>query len=255
LGSQGVPIVFTSATLRVSGSYDFIKSQLGIQDAEVVSLPPVFNYPAQMRILVADINPRNEEDIYITELSEIISQCVVRSRGRALILFTSYATMHKVAEKIESEIGRNGLDLIVAEKYQSKTALLEWFRTTPNCILMGTHSYWEGVDVPGDALSLIIITRIPFEVPYTTLSVAREKYYKEHDRDFFKEYSLPNAIMLLKQGIGRLIRIESDKGVVVICDNRIIKSSYGREIRSNLPATPQQGDMHQILNIISNFIG
>jgi len=153
-------------------------------------------------------------------------------------LFTSYRDMQKVAAEMGNFFTEQGMNLLVQGGGAPRTKLLEQFKSTPRSVLFGTDSFWSGVDVPGDALSNVIITRLPFAVPDTPLIEAKLELVQARGGDAFTEFSLPEAILKLRQGVGRLIRTKTDRGIVVILDNRIVTRPYGRAFMQALPKCP-----------------
>jgi ATP-dependent DNA helicase DinG len=182
--------------------------------------------------------PDPREAAYHEALAEWVGRFVLQSDGRAFVLFTSYRTMQQLAGAMEPFFVREKMPLFVQGKGAPRSRLLEQFKTTPRSVLFGTDSFWMGVDVPGDALSNVIITRLPFAVPDHPLIEAKLELIEVRGGDAFTEYSLPEAILKLRQGVGRLIRTKSDHGIVVILDNRVLTKSYGRAFLKALPPCP-----------------
>ena len=171
-------------------------------------------------------------------LAHWIGHFVEQTDGRAFVLFTSYRGMQQVAARMEKFFVEKNMNLLVQGSGLPRGRLLEEFKTTPRSVLFGTDSFWMGVDVPGEALSNVIITRLPFAVPDHPLIEAKLELIEERGGDAFTEYSLPEAILKLRQGVGRLIRTKTDRGLIVILDNRIVTKPYGRAFLSALPKCP-----------------
>lgn len=231
--------ILTSATLAV-GRPDlaYFRQRVGATEAEPLQLGSPFDFEKQMKLFVVRKMPDPREAAYHDALAEWVGRFVVETNGRAFVLFTSYRTMQQLAAAMESFFVRQNLNLLVQGKGAPRTRLLEQFKTTPRSVLFGTDSFWMGVDVPGAALSNVIITRLPFAVPDHPLIEAKLELIEARGGDAFTEYSLPEAILKLRQGVGRLIRTKSDHGIVVILDNRVLTKSYGRAFLKALPPCP-----------------
>ncbi|HEY6071682.1 MAG TPA: helicase C-terminal domain-containing protein, partial [Chthoniobacterales bacterium] len=231
--------VMTSATLAV-GREDlaYFRERVGATEAEPLQLGSPFDFQKQMKMFVVRKMPDPREAGYAKELERWIAHFVKQSDGAAFVLFTSYRDMQKVAGEMEKFFAEQGMNLLVQGGGAPRTKLLEQFKSTPRSVLFGTDSFWSGVDVPGEALSNVIITRLPFAVPDTPLIEAKLELVQERGGDAFTEFSLPEAILKLRQGVGRLIRTKTDRGIVVILDNRIVTKPYGRAFMQALPKCP-----------------
>ncbi len=231
--------VMTSATLAV-GRPDllYFRRRIGALEAEPLQLGSPFDFEKQMKLFVVRKMPDPRDAAYSAALAEWVARFVGETDGRAFVLFTSYRAMQQLAEEMESFFVRQKLNLFVQGKGAPRSQLLEQFKNTPRSVLFGTDSFWMGVDVPGDALSNVIITRLPFAVPDHPLTEAKLELIQERGGDAFTEYSLPEAILKFRQGVGRLIRTKSDSGIVVILDNRIVTKTYGRAFLKALPDCP-----------------
>jgi ATP-dependent DNA helicase DinG len=231
--------ILTSATLAV-GRPDlaYFRRRVGATEAEPLQLGSPFDFEKQMQLFVVRKMPDPREAAYPDALAKWIGQFVSETDGRAFVLFTSYRAMQLLATAMEPFFVRQKMNLLVQGKGAPRSRLLEEFKTTPRSVLFGTDSFWMGVDVPGDALSNVIITRLPFAVPDHPLIEAKLELIEARGGDAFSGFSLPEAILKLRQGVGRLIRTKSDHGIVVILDNRVLTKSYGRSFLQALPPCP-----------------
>jgi ATP-dependent DNA helicase DinG len=231
--------VMTSATLAV-GRPDlaYFRKRIGAGDAEPLQLGSPFNFPKQMKIFIVQKMPDPRDAAYEEALEHWIAHFVEETDGRAFVLFTNYRAMLQLAAQMGKFFVEKGMNLLVQGAGLPRGLLLEQFKTTPRSVLFGTDSFWMGVDVPGEALSNVIITRLPFAVPDHPLIEAKLEFIEARGGDAFTEYSLPEAILKMRQGVGRLIRTKSDKGIIVILDNRIVTKPYGRAFLSALPKCP-----------------
>ena len=231
--------VMTSATLSV-GRPDlaYFRQRIGADEVEPLLLGSPFDFRTQMKIFIVRKMPDPRDAGYEQALEHWIGHFVEETDGRAFVLFTSYRGMQQVADQMGEFFLRKKLNLLVQGGGAPRGKLLEQFKTTPRSVLFGTDSFWSGVDVPGEALSNVIITRLPFAVPDYPLIEAKLEIVEERGGDAFTEYSLPEAILKLRQGVGRLIRTKSDRGIIVILDNRIVTKPYGRAFLAALPKCP-----------------
>ena len=231
--------VMTSATLSV-GRPDlaYFRQRIGADEIEPVLLGSPFDFRTQMKIFIVRKMPDPRDTGYEEALEHWIAHFVEETDGRAFVLFTSYRGMQQVVDQMREFFSRKKLNLLVQGGGAPRGKLLEQFKTTPRSVLFGTDSFWSGVDVPGDALSNVIITRLPFAVPDYPLIEAKLELVEERGGDAFTEYSLPEAILKLRQGVGRLIRTKKDQGIIVILDNRIVTKPYGRAFLAALPKCP-----------------
>lgn len=224
--------VLTSATLSAGSSFAFIRSRLGLEECLERIFPSPFNFKKQVQLYInGGIALPSENEKYIRDISREILKLLRISQGKAFILFTSYETLKAVKKQIENEMEFT----LLVQNEKPFPRLLREFKADVHSVLMATMSFWEGVDVPGEALSSVIITRLPFDMPEEPLVSARIEYIKKQGGNPFIEYQLPNAVILLKQGFGRLIRNSRDKGLVAILDPRIARKSYGRIFLNSLP--------------------
>ena len=234
--------ILTSATLAVGGGFDYIRSRLGLEHARELIVPSHFDYPNQALLYVPPDMPDPREPRFVEFAAQRVRQLLEITRGRAFCLFTSYALMNQLYERL---LGQVDFPMLL-QGSAPKNALLEEFRITPNCVLFATSSFWQGVDVQGDQLSCVIIDRLPFAVPNDPVVAARVKAIDEAGGNAFFEYQVPSAVISLKQGFGRLIRSLSDRGLLCLLDNRILKKQYGRVFLDSLPKYSRTTDIKAV---------
>jgi ATP-dependent DNA helicase DinG len=224
-------VVLTSATLAVGGRFDYLKQRLGIQTAQERVLPQEFNFREQALLYVPARIPDVRDAGFADKAAEEIAGLLKITEGRAFCLFTSYSQMNQIYERVRALVRFP----LLLQGNAPRSALLDRFRTTPNAVLFATASFWQGVDVPGAQLSCVIVDRLPFAVPSDPVVAARVRALQEEGRNAFAEYQVPEAVLALKQGFGRLIRARSDRGILAILDNRIQRMQYGRIFLESLP--------------------
>jgi len=223
--------VLTSATLAVSGGFDYIQRRLGLRHAGTLIVPGSFDYPRQVLLYVPPHLPDPRNGAFVPAAAAEIVKLLELSRGRAFVLFTSYQQMQAVYDRVSFAVNFP----VLLQGTGPRSALLEEFRTTPHCVLFATASFWQGVDVPGEQLSCVIIDKLPFAVPSDPVVEARIRAIREQGGNPFYEYQIPQAALALKQGFGRLIRSRTDRGVLVLLDNRITRQRYGQVFFNSLP--------------------
>lgn len=227
--------VLTSATLTTEGSMDYIKGRWGLNASMDVVIPPAFEYDKQAALYIPEGLPSPNAPTYNEAMARVALPLLRRTEGRALYLFTSYRAMREVAEILRRE------HLPYPMKTQDdwpRARLMQWFRNEDNPVLLATASFWEGVDIPGNRLSCVLIDRLPFAHPDDPVVQANTERLKAQGKDWFNDYSLPAAILTLKQGFGRLIRSHHDTGVVCIMDPRLLNMRYGQTVLRSLPDAP-----------------
>ncbi|MGC9469771.1 MAG: helicase C-terminal domain-containing protein [Anaerolineae bacterium] len=225
-------VILTSATLRIEGSFDYLRERLGIgPDAEELALGSPFDYPSvALAYVVSDI-PEPRTSGYQKAVEETLIDLFEATEGRALALFTSYSQLRATTEAITAPLAHKGITVYAQGTGTSRAQLLESLRTGERVVLLGTRSFWEGVDVPGEALSCLVIVKLPFDVPDDPIVAARSEMYA----DPFNDYMVPEAVLRFLQGFGRLIRTATDQGIAVVLDRRILSKGYGRRFIDSLP--------------------
>jgi ATP-dependent DNA helicase DinG len=223
--------ILTSATLAVGGDFEYIRSRLGVDHARDVVIASHFDYQNQALFYVPPDLPDPRTPQFTAQAAERIRSLLEITRGRAFVLFTSYAQMREIHQRL---LGEMDFPMLL-QGDAPKSALLEEFRATPHCVLFATSSFWQGVDVQGEQLSCVIIDRLPFAVPSDPVVAARVKAIESAGGNAFFEYQVPRAVITLKQGFGRLIRSLHDRGLVALLDNRILRKQYGRVFVESLP--------------------
>jgi ATP-dependent DNA helicase DinG len=236
---ENTSTVLTSATLSVGGKdLSYFSNRIGAEDCRAVQIGSPFNYKRQMTLHMVKGIPEPKDPGYDGALEKWIAHFVEQSQARAFVLFTSYQTMRVAAQALESHFAAQGWNLLVQGNGMPALRMVQEFREDPHSVLFGVDSFWSGVDVPGEALSSVIITRLPFVTPDHPLTAARLESIETEGGRPFEQYSLPEAILKLRQGVGRLIRSKSDTGTIVILDSRILNKPYGRAFLRALPECP-----------------
>ncbi|MDX2162561.1 MAG: helicase C-terminal domain-containing protein [bacterium] len=230
-------VVMTSATLQTNRSFDYLKQRLGAETVEAVEVGSPFNYKESTLIFVpTDMPDPNDRVKFQQAVERGLIELAAVLNGRVMALFTSYAQLRQTSQGITPRLALGNIVVFDQSDGTSRQALLDGFRNTPRAVLLGTRSFWEGVDIPGDALSALVIVRLPFTVPTDPVFAARSETYP----DSFNAFTMPDAILRFRQGFGRLIRTATDRGVVAIFDNRVVTKSYGAQFIEALPESNVQ---------------
>ncbi|OOR99423.1 ATP-dependent helicase [Haemophilus paracuniculus] len=242
LNRQKIGWVFTSATLEVGGKFDHFCQRLGIENAEQLVLQSPFDYAKQSLLCVPRYLPDSNRPHTLTTLGTMLKPVIEANQGRCFLLCTSYAMMRGLADFLREHSKLN----VLLQGETSKSRLLEKFIKEPNSVLVATQSFWEGIDVRGEALSLVIIDKLPFSSPDEPLLKARMEDCKLQGGDPFNDIQIPEAVITLKQGVGRLIRDVTDRGVVIICDSRLVMRNYGATFLKSLPPSTRTRDLDKV---------
>ena len=239
--------VFTSATLSVNGDFKHYCGELGLEDANTASWESPFDFPNQALLYVPKNLPNPNTREYTAAVVKAALPVLMASEGRAFLLFTSLRAMREACELVREEFKARSLDYpVLLQGEGSRTELLDRFRALGNAVLVASQSFWEGVDVRGDALSVVVIDRLPFSPPDDPVLAARIDKMNREGRNAFMEYQVPQAVITLKQGAGRLIRDENDRGVLMICDPRLVDKPYGKRIWRSLPPMKRTREVTEV---------
>jgi ATP-dependent DNA helicase DinG len=235
---RGVSVVCTSATLAVAGQIEPFQKRAGAEKtrARVVASP--FDFENNMRVYVISDMPlptAKDARLALDELIDWIGFCIARVPGGSLVLFTSHGDLRKAADALAESIHAAGRKLFVQGRDFSRSEMTAQFRAAQNAVLFGTDSFWTGVDIPGPALSQVLITRLPFDVPTHPIAEARAEWVRARGGNPFAEITLPDALIKFRQGAGRLIRRWDDRGLITVLDSRILHKTYGRQFLQSLP--------------------
>jgi ATP-dependent DNA helicase DinG len=235
-------VVLTSATLAVDDGFSYVKGRLGLREAEEVRVPSEFDYRKQALLYLPRRMPSPKSPTFAEAAARETIELLKRSRGRAFVLFTSYAMLRTVQQFVEMS-----LDFpILVQGSAPRSVLIDQFRSTPNAVLLATSSFWQGVDVVGEALSCVIIDKLPFASPGDPVVAARIDALTREGGDAFSDYQVPLAILALQQGLGRLIRHRTDRGVLAILDPRVKTMGYGRRFLASMPPAPVTHDLEAV---------
>jgi ATP-dependent DNA helicase DinG len=240
-------VLLTSATLTIAGRFEFIRQRMGVDHAKECQLPPEFDYEHQALLYLPERMPDVRDPGFAAKAAEQIVALLELSQGRAFCLFTSYAQMNDLFERVGAQVDFP----LLLQGTAPRTTLLERFKTTPNSVLFATASFWQGVDVPGEQLSCVIVDRLPFAVPSDPVVAARVRALQEDGRNPFAEFQVPEAVLALKQGFGRLIRTKHDHGVLALLDTRISRMPYGKIFFESLPRYRRTHDLGEVERFLS----
>ena len=226
--------VMTSATLTVAGSFDYVKGRLGVSEADCVRVPSEFDFTEQAILYLPRQMPPPKSPHYGDAVAREVRDVLIRTEGRAFVLFTSYAMLRTVRDLVERDLPYP----VIVQGTAPRGTLLAQFRTTPNAVLFATSSFWQGVDVVGEQLSCVIIDKLPFASPGDPITAARIEAINAEGGDAFQDYQVPLAILAMLQGLGRLIRHRTDRGVLAVLDPRLRTMAYGRRFLDSFPPAP-----------------
>jgi len=246
-------VILTSATLSINNVFHYFTDRIGLEENyyQGLQLSAPFAYQKQALLYLPNDAPDPRHPKFEQYITEKILQILLLSQGRAFILFTSYRSMSQVYDTIGYQLEQLGYTPLI-QGQKNRAQLLQDFKADINSVLFGTDSFWEGVDVQGEALSCVIIVKLPFAVPDQPITQARCEYLEKLEKNPFLEYSLPQAVIKLKQGFGRLVRTKEDKGVVAILDNRIAKAYYGKTFLKSLPPAKITRNINEIRNLLQD---
>lgn len=246
-------VIMTSATLTTAGEFDYMRQRLMAHDADELALGSPFDYEnSALLYLINDIPEPNDRRGYQYAVEKGLIGLCKATGGRALVLFTSYSQLRRTSQAISGPLANHGIVVYEQGEGASRHALLESFRASDQAVLLGTRSFWEGVDVPGPSLSVLALIRLPFDVPSDPIIAARSETYESP----FDQYAVPEAVLRFRQGFGRLIRTHSDRGVVVIFDVRVLTKNYGRAFTDSLPrCTVRRGPLAKLPSTAARWLG
>lgn len=259
LYSRMKSLIFTSATLSLRNSFKFFSSRLGItgyeeKKVEELIIPSPFDYDKQTLVLAANYLPPPADEYFTPQSINLLKMSIDSAEVGSMVLFTSYKDLNIVYDKINDELYKKNILLLAQGKGYSRTVMLNEFKGQGNAVLLGTSSFWEGVDVPGESLSLLILYKLPFQVPTEPLIEAYYEKLKREGKDPFMHSTLPNAMLRFRQGFGRLIRNNKDRGVILVVDSRIVNKRYGRFFLEILPTKIYSASTPaEICDLIANF--
>lgn len=239
--------VLTSATLAVDGGFTYVKDRLGLRPTEELMLASPFHYEEQAVLYVPRDMPEPQSPDFVDRAAEEVVRLLELSRGRAFVLFTSHANMNAVAALIA---GRVDYPLLIQGE-APKAQLLDTFRATPHAVLLATASFWQGVDVAGEQLSCVIVDKLPFASPGDPVVSARIERLRSRGQNAFGEYQVPVAVLMLKQGLGRLIRSATDRGILAVLDSRLLRKQYGRRFLESLPPARLVHDLDAVAGFMA----
>jgi ATP-dependent DNA helicase DinG len=246
---SGAGWIFTSATLAVDGAFKHFSSHLGLEDSASLLLDSPFDYAKQSQLIIPRYLPAANDMNRAKALCELAIPLIEACAGACFMLFTSYRVMHQVAELLNEQIDNP----LLVQGQMGKRKLLEEFVEQDSAVLLATASFWEGVDVRGDKLTCVIIDKLPFASPNDPLLQARSEDVKRQGKDPFAQIQLPQAVIALKQGVGRLIRDVNDNGILVICDDRLVNRPYGEVFLKSLPDMKRSRDIIQAAQFLAQI--
>jgi ATP-dependent DNA helicase DinG len=242
-------VILTSATLAVGGNFSFLKARLGIQNAKEKIFPSHFNFGEQALFYIPTHLPDPREPEFASLAADEVTLLLKATRGRAFVLFTSYSQMRDLYEKIRPRLQYP----MMIQGSAPAPALLKKFRSASHAVLFATSSFWQGVDVQGQQLSAVIIDRIPFAVPTDPIVAARVRQINDEGGSGFSQYQVPEAVIALKQGFGRLIRSETDHGLLAILDNRLVRKGYGKIFFDSLPSYRRAHRLDEVKEFMQKY--
>jgi DNA polymerase-3 subunit epsilon/ATP-dependent DNA helicase DinG len=244
-------VVLTSATLTTDGSFDFVRDRLSLEDADELRVPSPFDYSRSALLAITNDIPEPGEQGHQKRLQEAIVEMCTASRGRAMVLFTSHSALQSTYRAIRRTLEARNIVVLGQRIDGSPRQLIDRLKSNPNTVILGTNSFWEGVDIVGDTLSLLVITKLPFPVPSDPVFAARSELFD----DPFVHYAVPQAVLRFKQGFGRLIRSADDRGVCVVLDRRVISRRYGESFVHSLPdCDVRTGSTSSIATSVGDFL-
>jgi ATP-dependent DNA helicase DinG len=254
-------VVITSATLTVNRSFEYIMKEIGLDPVSTIqmTIPSPFEYKNQVQLLIPEDLPEINTvtlDEYVIAITEHIITIAEATKGRMMILFTAFDMLKKTYELIKESGFLNDFAMIAQGiTGGSRTRLTRNFQRYDKAILLGTSSFWEGVDIPGEDLSCLVIVRLPFSPPDDPLTEAKCQLIEKLGGNAFSEYSLPEAVLRFKQGFGRLIRTENDRGILVVFDKRIVTTKYGKAFLKSIPSVPvKKGPIDELVELIHSWL-
>jgi DNA polymerase-3 subunit epsilon/ATP-dependent DNA helicase DinG len=249
---QKESVILTSATLTTNGEFEYLRQRLSAEDADELVVGSPFDYETSALVYVAvDVPEPSDYNGHQRAVERAIANVAKASGGRMLALFTSYAQLQRTSNKLSPELAQADIQVYEQGEGASANTLLETFRDTERAVLLGTRAFWEGVDVPGEALSVLVIVKLPFDVPSDPIVAARSETFE----DPFYQYALPEAILRFRQGFGRLIRTQTDRGVVAVLDKRVLTKQYGRLFMESLPnCTFKQGLLADLPKLTARWL-
>ena len=250
--------VLTSATISISNSFQHFLGEVGLEpDTFTLIVDSPFAYDRQMELMVVkDMLDKGESDLFnVNELARFIAEVTERMQGRTLVLFTAHRFLREVYQPLCRYLDSTGIEILAQGIDGGRQAILEAFLNNPRSVLLGANSFWEGIDIPGNKLACVIVVKLPFGPPNRPLIAARAEYLEAQGKNSFYEYLLPEAVIRFKQGFGRLIRSKTDRGIVILCDGRVIEKRYGRIFLNSLPLkTHSRSTRQQIIDKIDIWL-